>query len=103
MNELTRLACAPETVVELDVERSVPGDDERRSPGGEHLARATYGTSIYARRSRRSDWSTEDLRRLRELAGSGMPLNAIAAALRRTASAVKNKAGMHGISLRMAR
>ena len=62
-----------------------------------------YGTSLYARRSRRSDWSTEDLGRLRELAATGMPLNAIAAALRRTASAVRNKAGMHGISLRMTR
>jgi hypothetical protein len=35
------------------------------------------------------------------LAASGTPLNAIAAALRRTPSAIKNKAGMQGISLRL--
>jgi hypothetical protein len=57
----------------------------------------------FSRRSRRNEWSNEDLHRLRDLAATGTPLNAIAAALRRTASAVRNKAGMHGISLRSSR
>jgi hypothetical protein len=64
---------------------------------------STYGFAGFARRSRRNEWSTEDLRRLRELAATGTPLNAIAATLRRTASAVRNKAGMQGISIRLAR
>jgi hypothetical protein len=62
-----------------------------------------YGASRLSRRSGRNEWSTEDLRRLRDLAATGTPLNAIAATLRRTTSAVRNKAGMHGISLRLPR
>jgi hypothetical protein len=62
-----------------------------------------YGGARFARRNGRNEWSSEDLRRLRELAATGTPLNAIAAALRRTSSAVRNKAGMHGISLRLPR
>ena len=55
-------------------------------------------------RSRRasSAWSSADIRLLRELAAQNVPLEAIATALRRSPSAVKNKAGMHGISLRRA-
>jgi hypothetical protein len=45
-------------------------------------------------------WSTADIRRLRELAEQGMPVPTIAATLRRSESAIRNKAGMHGISLR---
>jgi hypothetical protein len=59
-----------------------------------------YGAAGFTRRGGRNEWSTEDLHRLRELAATGTPLDAIAATLRRTASAVRNKAGMHGISLR---
>lgn len=44
-------------------------------------------------------WSSEDVRRLREMASDGMTLSAIAAALRRSESAIRNKATMHGISL----
>jgi hypothetical protein len=62
-----------------------------------------YGAAHFARRRRRNEWSTEELRRLRELAATGTPLNAIAASLRRTASAVRNKAGMQGISIRLPR
>jgi hypothetical protein len=65
--------------------------------------RSTYGAAGFTRRSRRNDWSIEDLRRLRELAAMGTPLNAIAATLRRTASSVRNKAGMQGISIRLPR
>jgi hypothetical protein len=44
-------------------------------------------------------WSREDLQALRTLAQSGLTLEAIAKQLRRSASAVRNKATMHGISL----
>jgi len=63
----------------------------------------SYGAPSFSRPSRRNDWSTEELRRLRELVATGIPLNAIAAALGRTSSAIRNKAGMHGISLRLPR
>ena len=103
MNELTRLACVPESALDLHIEQAVVGDDEQRSVATDYSARVIFAASHYSRRGRRSDWSSEDLRRLRDLAGTGTPLNAIAAALRRTASSVRNKAGMHGISLRMPR
>ncbi|HEY0942220.1 MAG TPA: hypothetical protein VGE08_19165 [Steroidobacter sp.] len=45
-------------------------------------------------------WSTEDIRLLRQLAIDGAPLETIAVRLRRTRSAIRNKATMHGISLR---
>lgn len=44
-------------------------------------------------------WSREDVSRLRELAESGAPVSLISTALRRSESAIRNKAGMHGISL----
>jgi len=47
-------------------------------------------------------WSVEELRRLRTLAALGTPVHSIAAALRRSPSAVRNKAAMHGISLQKA-
>jgi hypothetical protein len=46
-----------------------------------------------------SSWSVADIRLLRELAQQGLPLDSIARVLGRTQSAIKNKAGMHGISL----
>lgn len=58
-------------------------------------------TRLHARRKSRNGWSTDDLRRLRELAATGTPVNAIAMTLRRSPSAIKNKAGMQGISLRL--
>lgn len=47
-------------------------------------------------------WTSESLRQLRELAQAGVPVETIAARLRRTPSAVRNKAGMHFISLKRA-
>jgi len=48
----------------------------------------------------RAGWTIEDVRLLRTLAMQGVPVEAIAAALGRTTSAIRNKAGMHGISVR---
>lgn len=45
-------------------------------------------------------WSREEIRQLRALADAGVPAHIIAARLRRTVSAIKNKAGIHGISVR---
>lgn len=45
-------------------------------------------------------WASEDIQQLRELAVAGVPVEIIATRLRRTHSAIKNKAGMHGISLK---
>jgi len=42
----------------------------------------------------------QEVRRLRELAEAGVPIDLIAATLRRTRSAIKNKAGFHSIRLR---
>ena len=50
-----------------------------------------------------ASWSGEQLRRLRELAAESVPIETIAMLLRRTPSAIRNKAAMHGISLRAAR
>jgi hypothetical protein len=56
--------------------------------------------SLSKRRTRATGlWSREDLSRLRELAHNGASLHFISMTLRRTESAIKNKAGMHGISL----
>jgi hypothetical protein len=46
-----------------------------------------------------ASWSKDELQRLRALAQSGASVEAIAKALNRSASAVRNKAGMHGVSL----
>lgn len=45
-------------------------------------------------------WTADDLRLLRELAGQGVPPGLIAAHLRKTESAVRNKAMMQGVSFR---
>lgn len=45
-------------------------------------------------------WSTEDIRQLRQLAVAGVSLDTISVTLRRTRSAIRNKATMHGISLK---
>ena len=49
-----------------------------------------------------NSWSMHDIRRLRELAQAGVPIEAIAAMLGRTCAAIRNKAGFHAISLRRA-
>lgn len=56
--------------------------------------------SFKARLTAVNHWSTADIRRLRELAARGLSVPAIAAQLSRSASAIRNKAGQHGISLR---
>jgi hypothetical protein len=45
-------------------------------------------------------WSPEDVQQLRRLATAGTSLELIAVKLRRTRSAIRNKATMHGISLK---
>ena len=44
-------------------------------------------------------WTPGEVRRLRELAMEGLPPSVIARRLGRTESAIRNKAGMQGISL----
>ena len=44
-------------------------------------------------------WSSAELKQLRELTDAGTGVEIIAAQLRRSVSAVRNKAGMHGFSL----
>jgi hypothetical protein len=46
-------------------------------------------------------WSSHELQQLRTLAQQGVPLNRIAHTLRRSECAVRNKAGIHGISLKL--
>jgi hypothetical protein len=46
-------------------------------------------------------WSSDELQQLRTLVQEGVPLNRIADTLRRSEYAVRNKAGIHGISLRL--
>jgi hypothetical protein len=45
-------------------------------------------------------WSMEEIRRLRDLARAGVPLESIAMMLGRTCGAIRNKACFHAISLR---
>lgn len=47
-------------------------------------------------------WATEEIRALRSLAAQGVPPRSIAVALGRSEFAIRNKAVMHGISLRRA-
>jgi hypothetical protein len=44
-------------------------------------------------------WSSAELRQLRELTDAGIRVEIIAAQLKRSVSAVRNKACMHGFSL----
>jgi hypothetical protein len=44
-------------------------------------------------------WSSAELKQLRELTDAGIGIEVIASRLKRTVSAVRNKAGMHGFSL----
>jgi hypothetical protein len=46
-----------------------------------------------------ASWSKDDVQRLRLLAQAGASIDAISQALQRSASAIRNKAGLHGISL----
>lgn len=69
-----------------------------RSARGSESAVEWWGrlTPRYAARRRRDSWTTEDLRQLRELAAGVASVDAISAALRRTRSAIRNKAGRQG-------
>jgi hypothetical protein len=49
--------------------------------------------------SARKTWSAKDVRQLREFAAQGISVRSIAARLRKTQSAIRNKAGMLGISI----
>lgn len=49
-----------------------------------------------------NSWSIEEVRKLRDHAQSGRSVREIARELNRTESSVRNKAGMHGISLGVA-
>ena len=44
-------------------------------------------------------WSSAELKQLRELTDAGTPVEIIATRLKRSVSAVRNKACMHGFSL----
>lgn len=57
---------------------------------------------VWSRTSDVNSWSSSQIRQLRDLALQGFTVGAIAAHLRRSESAIRNKAGMHGISLRSA-
>ena len=48
-------------------------------------------------------WSSAELKELRELTHAGIGIEIIASRLKRTVSAVRNKAGMHGFSLAASR
>lgn len=50
----------------------------------------------------RTSWTDQDVRTLRDGAAQGMPLNALCRLLRKTPSAIRNKAAMHGIALSQA-
>jgi hypothetical protein len=44
-------------------------------------------------------WSSAELQQLRKLSDAGIGVEVIAAQLRRSVSAVRNKAGMHGFPI----
>jgi hypothetical protein len=63
------------------------------------LARPPFSRQFTIPRSS-AVWTPEALRMLRQLADAGTPLETIAAQLQRSPSAIRNKAGLHGISLK---
>lgn len=60
------------------------------------------GAPVFLPRASAS-WSAHDIQRLRRLAEQGLTVETLAQHLRRTPSAIRNKAAMHGISLRSGR
>lgn len=62
-----------------------------------------WQSSTWPRRSaaRCRLWSPHELQQLRTLAQEGVPVKRIADTLRRSEHAVRNKAGIHGISLKL--
>lgn len=71
-----------------------------RKPGTGHTGRA--GAPVFLPRASAS-WSAQDIQCLRHLAEQGLTVEMLAARLRRTPSAIRNKAAMHGISVRAGR
>lgn len=71
-----------------------------RKPTTGNTGRA--GAPVFLPRASTS-WSPQDIQCLRHLAEQGLSVEILAARLRRTPSAIRNKAAMHGISLRMGR
>lgn len=63
------------------------------------MTRATRMKTPFSARQASKAWSSAELQQLRALAHEAVPVDAIAARLRRSVSAIRNKAGMHGISL----
>ena len=69
--------------------------------------RTPFRTMVLLAKMRRStflpsaatSWSKDELQLLRTLAQTGTSIDVIAKTLKRSASAIRNKAGMHGISL----
>lgn len=51
----------------------------------------------------RKSWSSEEIRKMRELAAQHVSIEMMSAVLRKTPSAIRNKAAMHGISLQQSR
>jgi hypothetical protein len=95
VSELHRLMHGPDTAIGMQTSAEETGTVEVQAFRG-----VTQRYISRRRVSRGNEWSSDDLRQLRELAASGTPPEAIATTLRRTESAIRNKAGMHGISLR---
>ncbi len=65
----------------------------RRDEAAEAMIGAMVRQSLGSR-----PWTPEELRQLRELAAAGFPINVIARKLKRTSSAVRNKARKEGIA-----
>ena len=97
---MSEIGCVHDMTLEL---RPTTVADQHAPPSSSGERSRRDVSRRYASRSRRNEWSSDDLRLLRELASNGVPLSTIAVALHRTASAVRNKAGMQGISLRLPR
>jgi hypothetical protein len=106
MSESARLMYRQEMTIETQTVATEMSGAEQRSFRDDRAEETLYVARRHlgrGRMSRGNEWSSEDLRALRELASIGTPLETIATTLRRTTSAVRNKAGMHGISLKARR
>lgn len=57
-------------------------------------------TAAWSRCASANHWSATEIQRLREMSALGRSVDDIATALKRSASSIRNKAGMHGIAVR---
>jgi hypothetical protein len=103
MSDVSRLMRECQGTTEMQSMAELAARDGQSARGDQAGRNGYFTRSNSFSRARRNEWSSADVRRLRELASSGTPVHIIAATLQRTTSAVRNKAGMHGISLRMPR